>query len=49
VKILAFEPATKGDFPGNTGHALVFEFDNSDILATRLVPDNISGFEIDVH
>jgi hypothetical protein len=49
VKILAFEPAAKGDFLGNTGHALHFESDNSDILATRLVPNNISGIEIDAH
>jgi len=49
VKILAFEPAAKGNFLGNTGHALVFESDNSDIPPTRLVTNNISGFEIDVH
>jgi hypothetical protein len=49
VKTLAFEPATKGDLLGNTGHALHFDSDNSDVLATRLVPNNISGIEIDVH
>jgi len=49
VKTLAFEPATTGDFLGDTGDALVFESDNSDVLATRLVPNNISGFEIDIH
>jgi hypothetical protein len=49
AKILAFEPATKSDFLGNTGHAVVFDSDNSDILATRLVPNDISGFEIAVH
>ena len=49
MKTLAFEPATKRDFLGNTGHALIFESDNSDIFATRLVPNNISGLKIDVH
>ena len=49
VKILAFEPATKSNFLSTTGYALIFESDDSDIFATRLVPNNISGFKIDVH
>ena len=49
MKTQTFEPAAKRDFLGNTGHALIFESDNSDVFATRLVPNNISGLKIDVH
>ena len=49
VKILAFEPTTNRQFLGNTSDALIFESNDDDILATRLVPNNISDFKIGVH
>jgi hypothetical protein len=49
VKILAFEPTTKRKSFSSTGDALIFQSDDSDILAARLVPNTVSGFKIDVH
>lgn len=49
VKILAFEPATKSNFPSNTVHPLIFESDDSEIFAARLLPNSISASAIDVH
>ena len=49
VKILAFEPTTKRKLFRSTGDALIFQSHDNDILAARLVPNNISGFEIAAH
>jgi len=49
VKILAFEPTTNCKFFSNASDALMFESDDSGILAARLVPNNISDFKIGVH
>jgi hypothetical protein len=46
-----FGPRTTaiGNFFSNTVDALNFESDDSDILAARFVPNNVSGFEITIH
>src|SRR5713226_8482961 len=49
VKTLAFESTAKRKFFGNTGDALIFQSDNSDILAAGFAPNNIPGFKIDIH
>jgi hypothetical protein len=49
VKILAFEPTTNRKFFRTTIDALIFESDDSGILAARLVPNNISDFKIGIH
>jgi hypothetical protein len=49
VKILAFKPTAKRNFFGNTGDALIFESDDSDIFAARFLPNNIASSKIDVH
>jgi hypothetical protein len=49
VKSLAFEPTTNRKFFSNAIEAVIFESDDSGILAARLVPNNISDSKIDVH
>jgi hypothetical protein len=49
VKSLAFEPTTQRKFFGSTGDALIFQSDDNDILAARLVPNSVSGFKIGAH
>jgi hypothetical protein len=49
VKILAFEPTANRNSFSNTGDALIFESDDSDIFAARFVPNNIPSFKIGVH
>ena len=49
VKTLAFESTANRHFFSNTGDALIFQPDDSDIFAAGFVPDNTPGVKIGVH
>jgi hypothetical protein len=49
VKTLAFEPTTRRKFLGSASDAVIFQFDDDDILAARLVPNNVSESKIVAH
>jgi len=46
VKTLAFEPTTRRKFLRSTGDAVIFEFDDNEVLVARLVANNVSGSKI---
>jgi hypothetical protein len=49
VKTLAFEPPTRRKFLGSTSDAVIFQFDDNEVLVARLVPNNVSESKIGAH
>jgi hypothetical protein len=49
LKALALESTANRNFFSNTGDALIFQSDDSDIFASGFVPNNIPGGKIGVH
>jgi hypothetical protein len=47
VKTLAFEPTTRRKSLGSTGDAVIFQFEDNEVLVARLVANNVSGSKID--
>jgi hypothetical protein len=49
LKTLAFESTAKRNSFGNTGEALIFQSDDSEVFAPGFVSNNIPGSKIGVH